>query len=357
MLLISKITSTKSCIIQKKADMKNTQKGVDAEAIVRANLAAGKVKNLKYAAEAGYEGFDFSTGKSFAMVRVIDEGVDTYTFSANTAETLAREFTRSKKKGIDNFLVKVAPDGKKSVYYLRSKGVLNNLKISEMKLVDGIATDVKKIPIKKPSMVKKKVTSVKSPADADFKPRGMGWGEKHWKQWAEDLPPDQYSSVRGYAGSDYVPINDHLRKGAKVPSHYAGSTTFPDRIQHIDHAISRASVPDDVIVYRGIKTRRAIPLAKMKGKTIVDKGFVSTTLDREKAFSFVGGADEIFICKIRVPKGTKAGYLGLKEFPYASEQELLLGRNTKLKVLGTSKGVSPPGVRVKTTMIDMEVVK
>ena len=353
MLLISKITSTKSCIIQKKADMKNTQKGVDAEAIVRANLAAGKVKNLKYAAEAGYEGFDFSTGKSFAMVRVIDEGVDTYTFSANTAETLAREFTRSKKKGIDNFLVKVAPDGKKSVYYLRSKGVLNNLKISEMKLVDGIATDVKKIPIKKPSMVKKKVIKVKPSADADFKPRGIGWGEKHWKKWVQGLTKTERAALRGYSGNDYVDISKHLRTGKSV-----GNLKL-DQIKNIDKAIKKAVTPDDVVVYRGIKAKRFSYFKKAKNKVIVDKGFVSTTLDREKAYSFTDlfGTKQAY-CRIKVPKGTNAGYLGTSPFLHPREAELLLSRGTKFKVTGIWPGVRPPGFYgAVPDIIDMEVVK
>ena len=100
-------------------------------------------------------------------------------------------------------------------------------------------------------------------------------------------------------------------------------------------------------VFRGVPIdmdedySKAIFYAKV-GDTLTDKGFLSTSLSLEAAESHVEEEYQSVIFKINVPKGSKLIDVNgtyskafNKKNAYHMEQEVLLHRNTRLKVTKT----------------------
>ena len=84
------------------------------------------------------------------------------------------------------------------------------------------------------------------------------------------------------------------------------------------------------------------------GKTVTDKGYVSTSRSKEEAKKF-GYGSSVSI-DIKVPKGTKALYMPrINPRRGVKERELLLDRNTKYKVV---KRTDKDGI----TKITLEIV-
>lgn len=100
--------------------------------------------------------------------------------------------------------------------------------------------------------------------------------------------------------------------------------------------MSKASIPEDLIVYRGTDLNAIgnylqydgmgnIKYDAMKGTIITDKGFMSTSIVKDSAF-----ADTV-TWEIYVPKGTNAGYLeSTTQVP--GEYEVLFNSGQKLLV-------------------------
>jgi len=92
----------------------------------------------------------------------------------------------------------------------------------------------------------------------------------------------------------------------------------------------------DTVLYRGfeVNDRNRDYFAKNwdVGKIIHEKGFLSTTTDKDRAENYGN-----FYLKITVPKGTKYLDMPVLTSPseyYIHESEVLLNRNSKLKLTG-----------------------
>jgi hypothetical protein len=98
--------------------------------------------------------------------------------------------------------------------------------------------------------------------------------------------------------------------------------------------MSRASLPEPMVVHRGIGgngLKEILKLGMKKGSIIPDPGFLSTSKSSGVGKSFQNSSDNIML-EIRLPKGARAVDLGkLSDNP--GEQEVLLDRNSKLKVV------------------------
>jgi len=98
----------------------------------------------------------------------------------------------------------------------------------------------------------------------------------------------------------------------------------------IDRAIARATIPRDMIVYRGF--RRNVVNELEPGDTFTDNGFSSSTLSETVArerFASGGGAIFQFVAR----KGTHAIYLDdLIKFP-KPELEILFPRGASFRIL------------------------
>lgn len=177
----------------------------------------------------------------------------------------------------------------------------------------------------------RKYTDVDFTTDEDIKP---------WNSWSNDLSDKEKIALEYYATEDkpakntptYQEINSYLRGQDTEPTEVTKET-----IDVLRGALNKGSVPEDTIVFRGLPENLIDDLNV--GETLIDKGFVSTSLDATKAEDF---AKEFGNTKaeIRVPKGTKGGYLDSSlsaEFRNRQgigfERELLLHSNTEFRIV------------------------
>jgi hypothetical protein len=145
-------------------------------------------------------------------------------------------------------------------------------------------------------------------------------------------PPAKFnvSEITKYSDSD---LNGALRRG-HVPD---------DRqLQQIDQSFSKTTI--NGLLYRDMPADALGPdLAGLVGKTVKDRGYLSTTWNPGQHMADPG----LIRVKIKVPKGTPAIFVEPHSI-HAEEGEVLLPRNTKLKVekVETVDGVPLVTVRV-----------
>jgi hypothetical protein len=156
--------------------------------------------------------------------------------------------------------------------------------------------------------------------------------KEQYAGWAQKLTNDEQQALKDYAGSSFSwDLNENLR---------SETVEMSDRnvrvARDLTSALSKASFPQDIILYRGITDPYGKLGNKFKdniGKTFTDKGFVSTTLNYKyigNQISSVGKVAKGIV--IKIPKGAKAAGVD----PYNStmkEWEVLIQRNSRFRVL------------------------
>lgn len=190
------------------------------------------------------------------------------------------------------------------------------------------------------------------------------WGENDSKEWADNLSIPEREAIRRYTEQSYE-YNNLLRRGEKPDGGKKRVQEVEKDIALIDKALKKGKIGDNVIVYRGTSIQalgfppKAKPtvqeLEKLKGKTIVDKGFMSTTLDRKVISAFDGStySRQIVNIEIHVPKGTKGSYIGrVSKTP--NEAEILFPKGTKMKIKEVK--VETTGFNKKRISLITEVV-
>ena len=143
-------------------------------------------------------------------------------------------------------------------------------------------------------------------------------------------------------------INGYARQ-VKDPEKGVGE--MGKKIRNMDSAFEKSKqiggIPHDTILHRGIDSeflRDQLDSGNLKvGSIMVDKGFASTTIDKKVADNFSKtntddkeNAKDSIVLRIKTPKGTPAIYIGERS-AIPAEQEMLLDRNTPMKVLGVKK--------------------
>lgn len=179
-------------------------------------------------------------------------------------------------------------------------------------------------------------------------PESDKWAEKHYSNWRDNLSEAEDYAIGAFKLNSYKYINKQLREPGFKTKHEVEGQSVNDMIVNIDKALSRTSLPEDVTAYRGFRKNPYKDNTRLIGSIITDKGFVSASL--VKKVTEIHGAtwEEGVMMKLRIPKGTKAGYLD--KVRWKKEAELLLPRNSKFKVLsiGKEKGIN---------MMEVEVIK
>jgi hypothetical protein len=147
------------------------------------------------------------------------------------------------------------------------------------------------------------------------------------------LDDSHRNAIKEYTGSMYIDVNQALRKGKPIPA--------ADRkdMKLVDEAFSKAKTTEPLEVYRGIGPSDSDMFANLKaGDSFQDKGFVSTSTDKDTADNFSRG-DTPTMMQINVPKGSKAISVdSMSVFQKGghakrSENEILLNRGGSFKVL------------------------
>jgi hypothetical protein len=148
------------------------------------------------------------------------------------------------------------------------------------------------------------------------------------------LTGEEHKAMDAYQTDKSEFINDTLRG---FSDEY--DETMDKLIDSIDNSIGGAKVSEDLVVYRGLKWQHAIDkdtklpdFRRMEGLIYEDKGFMSTTYHKALANSWAS-KDKDVVLKLYVPKGTNGFHMGNIQH---SEHELLLGRDTKVRILRTS---------------------
>jgi hypothetical protein len=152
---------------------------------------------------------------------------------------------------------------------------------------------------------------------------------------------DEQVAIDDYAANGYRKLNKALRQQdqKKLDSDWTVSKVTKKSITYagmrdlLTSAMSRSKTSEDLVAFRGTGSGRALQGLKV-GDTMVDRGFVSTSLNpgvTGEFQSFDTKVDQIL--EISVPKGTPA----LKPSP--AEFELLFGPGTKMRVTEISDKV------------------
>jgi len=167
--------------------------------------------------------------------------------------------------------------------------------------------------------------------------------QDHSHKVKAELSEDEVAALQAFASEDFESINNALRfkPGSSMEDFTGSGRTIQATADHIDEALSNQVVPHDVEVYRGIKGHLNVQV----GESFRDKGYASTSANPGVAESFVG-QDAGVIMRVKVPKGANGIYMGSnyhqpgnKDFDLGEEQELLLPRDTKMRVLSrTDRG-------------------
>jgi phage portal protein BeeE len=165
--------------------------------------------------------------------------------------------------------------------------------------------------------------------DAYLKEHGITW------------TPDQVAAITNYSGGGYTGMNGYLRGKSDA------SPLVKKQVADLQAAM--VPVQEHALVLRGTGWdqfpegfRQADAVEKLVGKTIVDQGFVSTSV------AGVGGhfSHQPVKLEIEVPKGTPAVFL--KKYSYHdSENELLLAAGTKFRVVSVSHANGKTHVRLR----------
>lgn len=149
------------------------------------------------------------------------------------------------------------------------------------------------------------------------------------KKGIENYTSDKADFKKGIFKPAYQEINSSLRKDGSV------SESHKKTVEILDKTFQKASSLEDFTVYRGVSEDFANKLKS--GTSFYDKGFVSTTSDKNIAGEFSGSKGVLM--EISVPKGSKAISLA-KSSKHPEEKEILLNRNGKYKITGESKNES-----------------
>ena len=145
-------------------------------------------------------------------------------------------------------------------------------------------------------------------------------------EFAEKWSSTEHSALKAYTGSAYSEINSTLRNGK------AASPTTQARINAIDKAFTKSVARTDVVLMRGLAPKAVDKYIAegnfAVGKTMIDKGYVSTTSNYGTAKGFSQGGYQMVI---RLKKGQSVAPLEQLSH-YSGEKEFLLPRNTAFQI-------------------------
>jgi hypothetical protein len=143
---------------------------------------------------------------------------------------------------------------------------------------------------------------------------------------------NEVEALTAYAGTGFSRINNGLRRNDGDIARVQAKKT----VEGLDAAIKRGRVPEDLVVYRGMKGGLLKRLNE--GDTFQDHGYVSTSLHKKVAEKFGKDRDRnnnkiTTVMEITVPKGSHAiAFDAIFQGGHLDEHELLLPRNSTFKV-------------------------
>jgi hypothetical protein len=145
-------------------------------------------------------------------------------------------------------------------------------------------------------------------------------------QQVANLDKKQQNAVTTYTGESYQDINGGLREGKKL------NATQQRTVDNLDAALSKNSLSEDTVLYRGMRMTPELETQLTTGATFTDSAYTSASFDQTMGDSFARGA----LMRVKAPAGTNGlSVASISNFP--PESEFLLPRNTQYRITGVSK--------------------
>ena len=193
--------------------------------------------------------------------------------------------------------------------------------------------------------------------------------QKSYQKWLRNLSSYEVESIHEYTTAMYEDYNHVLRVGKqefldKISG--GNSQKLSDETKKWYNDIEKKSkqIISAISTYKAEKTFKTYRLFNQSednflinavGKTLViDKGFMSTSLDRAVIEEFGGGDVEIQL-NILIKKGQSVGAYVSELSNYADEKEFVIKPNTRFKVL--SETVQEMAFDSKRRIFEVEVVE
>ena len=193
--------------------------------------------------------------------------------------------------------------------------------------------------------------------------------QKSYQKWLRNLSSYEAESIHEYTTAMYEDYNHVLRVGKqefldKISG--GNSQKLSDETKKWYNDIEKKSkqIISAISTYKAEKTFKTYRLFNQSednflinsvGKTLViDKGFMSTSLDRAVIEEFGGGDVEIQL-NILIKKGQSVGAYVSELSNYADEKEFVIKPNTRFKVL--SETVQEMAFDSKRRIFEVEVVE
>ena len=192
--------------------------------------------------------------------------------------------------------------------------------------------------------------------------------QKSYQKWLKNLSSYEVDSIHEYTTAMYKDYNHVLREGKqefldKITGGNSQKLSDETRkwyndierkAEQVVSAISTYKTEKTFKTYRLFNQSENIFLENAVGKTLViDKGLMSTSLDKSVIEDFGGGGVEIQL-NILIKKGQSVGaYVG-ELSSHTDEKEFIIKPNTRFKVL--SETVQEMAFDTKRRIIEVEVV-
>jgi len=281
--------------------------------------AAQTMKNKAH--DLGIECHDFRrmAANAFRDERRADGG-ELYDANEETRDFLRHTRFSTTKRYLRNRKLKIVKPGKRKYKKGLTNGARGGIMVEDEGKTDMI--DVEKSPPAEYKVLNEEQTQeLQRQSDDVYRnklTKGGRWTEK--------------DAVDNYTDGGHNTLNPLL---------YGNSTDSPQvqemyrkDIQLIDSAMDKFSLDRNLVAYSGTKAKHYIDWNVGDEKTI--PAYLSTTLKPKIAKSFYDDAkkqSEPLMIEVRVPKGTKCLYVGDNTKYIEREDELLLGRGLKYKVI------------------------
>ena len=192
--------------------------------------------------------------------------------------------------------------------------------------------------------------------------------QKSYQKWLKNLSSYEVDSIHEYTTAMYEDYNHVLREGKqefldKITGGNSQKLSDETRkwyndierkAEQVVSAISTYTTEKTFKTYRLFNQSEDIFLENAVGKTLViDKGLMSTSLDKSVIEDFGGGDVEIQL-NILIKKGQSVGAYVSELSSHTDEKEFIIKPNTRFKVL--SETVQEMAFDTKRRIIEVEVV-
>jgi hypothetical protein len=157
------------------------------------------------------------------------------------------------------------------------------------------------------------------------------WAYPKYDKWIENLSNSEFKAIYSYCLNDNKQINPYLRNNTPHTD-----DTIKEKVATLSGCLRKATVPENIIVYRGIDVKALEDYfggncMDAIGKDFVEKGFLSTSMVKKVAQRFSKGA----LLKIAVPRGSNGAYVGT--ISEKLEAEILFNRNQNIRITDVNK--------------------